>query len=174
MSGPAGTDTRIKRGLIAVGNAAELQAERTDPYFVDTPAFWLALAISPPIAALLGIRDRADRQRQDGQGLVTDGHALVALIEGRSATTSEGAVDLAIEKFLDKASRARQHLDGLALEDLDRSTTILENLGQALLVELAIRLVAPDDARLAAMNQNIQDRLEEFVAALDGLDRDSQ
>jgi hypothetical protein len=39
---------------------------------------------------------------------------------------------------------------------------------------LAVRSIAPDDGRLAAMNQAIEDRLEEFVAALDGLDRSSQ
>jgi PKD repeat protein len=172
--GANGSDTRIKRDLIAVGSAAELLAERQDPEFIDTPAFWLTMAISPPVAVFLGIRDHVDRQRQDGQELVTDGHALVALIEGRAATTSEGAVDLAIEKFMDKGTRARHRLDGLALENLDRSSTIAEDLQRALLVELAVRSVSPDDTRLTAMNLAIQDRVEEFASAIDGLDRATQ
>ena len=174
VSGPNGTDTRIKRDLIAVGAAAELQADNQDPEFVDTPAFWLSMAVSPPVAAFLALRDHLEKRRQDGQAVTEQGHGLVTLIQARKAGTGPGAVDLAIEAYLDQATRARHRLDGSARDNLDQSTGIADDLRRLLLIEAVVSVVNPDGSRLAAMNQAIEERLTDLTSALDGLDRSTQ
>ena len=174
VSGANGTDTRIKRDLIAVGSLAELQADNQDPEFVNTPAFWLSMAVSPAVATFLALRDHVDRRRQAGQGVATDGHGLIALIQARRAGTGPGAVDLAIEAFLDGATRARHRLDGSALDHLNQSTGIVDDLQRLLLIEAIVQKVNPDGARLTAMNQAIEERLGELASALDGLSRETE
>ena len=174
VSGANGTDTRIKRDLIAVGSLAEIQADNRDPEFVNTPAFWLSMAISPAVATFLALRDHVDRRRQAGQGVATDGHGLVALIQARKAGTGPGAIDLAVEAFLDGATRARHRLDGSALDHLNQSTGIVDALQRLLLIEAVVQKVKPDDGRLTAMNQAIEERLGELASTLDGLSRETE
>ena len=174
VSGADGTGSRIKQDLIAVGTLAQLQATRQEPAFVDTPAFWVAAAVSPPLAAFLAARDRIESRRQDGQGLLDAGHGLLALVGARDDGTSPGAMSLAIEAYLDKAGRARSRFDGPAQARLDRSTGIAADLQRLLMIEALVRNVSPDDARLTAMNQAIEDRLQDFSATLEGLGRDTQ
>jgi hypothetical protein len=174
VTGPNGTDTRVKQDLIAVGSLAELQADNQDPEFVNTPAFWVTMAVSPPVAAFLALRDHVDRRRQSGQGMVNEGHGLVSLIEARKTGTGPGTVDLAIQTFLDSATRARHRLDGSALDNLDQSTGIAEDLRRLLLIEAVVGTVKPDDPRLTAMNEAIEERLGDLGSALGGLDRSTQ
>ena len=174
VTGVNGTASRIKPDLIAVGTFAQLQAQRQDPPFAETPAFWVAMAVSPPLAVVLAIRDRVERRRQDGQGLLDAGHGLVALIAARNAGTLPGAMDLAIEAYLEKSRSARGGFDGRALTSLDSSTSIAEDLHRLLMVEALVSRVSPDDARLQQMNAAIEERLQDFSAALEGLGRDTQ
>lgn len=174
VAGANGTGSRIKQDLIAVGPLAQLQATRQEPAFVDTPAFWVAAAVSPPLAAFLAARDRIESRRQDGQGLLDAGHGLIALIGARDDGTSPGAMSLAIEAYLDRAGRAHGRFDGPAQERLDRSAGIAADLQRLLMIEALVRKVSPDDTRLTAMNQAIEERLQDFSAALEELGRDSQ
>ncbi len=128
------------------------------------------MAVSPAVATFLALRDHVDRRRQAGQGVATDGHGLIALIQARKAGTGPGAVDLAIEAFLDGATRARHRLDGSALDHLNQSTGIVDDLQRLLLIEAVVQKVNPDGARLTAMNQAIEERLGELASALDGLE----
>ena len=172
--GPDGRDTRIKQNLIAVGSIAEFQAEHQDPAFTNQAAFWLTLAVSPPLAAFLAIRDHVDRQREAITSTTDQGHTLATLIATRNASTTPGAVDLAIESFLDAASRFRHRLDGTALENLDRSTSLLADLRRILLFETALNQVDPNDPRLSDLGQQVTDRLDEFNAAIDQLGASGQ
>ena len=167
--GPDGRDTRVKENLIAVGSIAELQAENQDPAFTDQPAFWLTLAVSPPLAAFLTVRDHIDRQRVAITSTTDQGHALSTLIVARNTTTTAGAVDHALEAFMNTASRFRHRLDGSARDNLDQSTSVLAGLRNTLLFEAAVRQVDPNDPRLTDLGQQVTDRLDEFNAALDQL-----
>jgi hypothetical protein len=174
VSGAPGTDTRVKRDLIAVGTAAELKADNQDVEFLQTPAFLLTLAVSPPLAAFLAVRDHIEQRRQAGQEVVSDGHGLGALILNRRSGGSVTATDLAIESFLNSATRARHRLDGNALDHLDRSTGIAGELRNLLLMEALVSRISPDDTRLTAFNQAIEGRVQEFVSTLDGLGRSTE
>lgn len=167
--GPDGRDTRVKEHLIAVGSLAELEADNQDPEFVDQPAFWLTLAVSPPVAFFLALRDHLDHDRRAITDTTDEGRALVKLIEARNASTTPGAVDQALEAFLDGTTRIRHRLDGNALEHLDQSSSIARDLRDLLVAELALRTADPNDPRLADLGQRILDRVDEFNAAIDQL-----
>ena len=167
--GPDGRDTRVKSDLIAVGSIAEAQAERRDPSFTDQPAFWVALAVSPMIAGIIALRDTLDRNSSAVTTLADDGHQLAALIAVRNASTTAAQVDAAIEAFNNQAARLRHRLDGSALANLDRSTTVLGQLRHLLLFEAAVSQVDPNDPRLTEAGQQITDLLDDFNAALDQL-----
>ena len=168
--GPDGRDTRIKENLVAVGSLAELQAENQDPAFTDQPAFWLTLAVSPALAAFLAVRDHIDRQRSAITSTTDQGHALANLIVARNTATTAGAVDHALEAFMDTAARLRHRLDGSARDNLDQSTSVLAGLRSVLLFEAAVRQVDPNDPRLTDLGQQVTDRLDEFNAAIDQLE----
>jgi PKD repeat protein len=168
--GPDGRDTRIKENLIAVGSIAELLAENQDPAFTDQPAFWLTLAVSPPLAAFLAVRDHIDRQRSAITSTTEQGDALATLIVARNTTTTAGAVDLALESFMNAATRFRHRLDGSARDNLDQAASVLSGLRDILLFEKAIRQVDPNDPRLTDLGQQVTDRLDQFNAAIDQLE----
>ncbi len=174
VSGEPGTDTRVKRDLIAVGTAAELKADNQDVEFIRTPAFFLTFAVSPPLAAFLAVRDHIEQRRQSGQGLVAEGRDLGILILNRRSGGSVTATDLAVDAFLNSATRARHRLDGTALDQLDTSTGIAEDLRNLLLMEALVSRISPDDTRLTALNQAIEGRVQEFVSTLDGLGRSTE
>ncbi len=83
-------------------------------------------------------------------------------------------MDLAIEAYLDKAGAARSRFDGPAQASLDGTTATAVDLQRLLMIEALVRRVSPDDSRLTAMNEAIQERLQDFATALEGLGRTTQ
>ena len=105
--------------------------------------------------------------------LVRNGRALSALVEARDPDTSVGALDLAIERFLEDALTARRRSDPTVSDLLDRSTGALDGLRQALLLESVLRQGDPTGERLGSVAADVQERLQEFIASIEALDRAS-
>ena len=103
--------------------------------------------------------------------LVRNGRALATLVEARDPGTSVGALDQAVQRFLSDAVTARRRSEPTVIDLLDRSTGQLHGLRQALLVEAALRQGDPTGERLADAAADIQERLQEFIASIEALDR---
>ena len=61
-----------------------------------------------------------------------------------------------------------------AQTSLDRTTATATDLQRLLMIEALARRVSPDDSRLTAMNEAIEERLQDFATALEGLGRATQ
>jgi hypothetical protein len=105
--------------------------------------------------------------------LVRNGRALAALVEARDPETSAGALDLAIERFLADALTARRRTDPSVADLLGRSTGSLDGLRQALLLEAVLRQADPTGDGLGHVAADVQERLQEFIAAIEALDREA-
>jgi PKD repeat protein len=170
--GGNGHDTRVKEDLIAVGPRAQLAAARQTS-ITDEPIWWVSLAISPWVAGAWLV---ADRLRDPGVTLpevVRNGRALAALVEARGPETSVGALDLALERFLSDALIARRRAEPAIADLLDASRTRLDGLRQALLLEAVLRRADPSGEGLDQAVADVQERLQEFVAAVEALDRET-
>jgi PKD repeat protein len=170
--GGNGHDTRVKEDLIAVGPRAQLAAARQTS-ITDEPIWWVSLAISPWVAGAWLV---ADRLRDPGVTLpevVRNGRALAALVEARGPETSVGALDLALERFLSDALIARRRAEPAIADLLDTSRTRLDGLRQALLLEAVLRRAEPSGEGLDQAVADVQERLQEFVAAVEALDRET-
>ena len=170
--GADGHDTRIKEDLIAVGPAAQLAAGRGS--VTDEPAWWVALAISPWVAGAWLMADRLGQPEVTLPQMVRNGRALATLVEARDPTTSVGALDLAVQRFLSDALTARRRSEPTIADLLDRSSSRLDGLRQALLLEATLRRADPTGAGLAEATADIQERLQEFIASIEALDRRSK
>ena len=168
----AGHDVRAKQDLIAVGSTAQLRAARQTS-ITDEPIWWVSLAVSPWVAGAWLIADRLGQSGVTLPQLVRNGRALSALVEARDPDTSVGALDLAIERFLEDALTARRRSDPTVSDLLDRSTGALDGLRQALLLESVLRQGDPTGERLGSVAADVQERLQEFIASIEALDRAS-
>lgn len=170
--GPDGHDTRVKQDLIAVGTAAQLVAARQTS-ITDEPIWWVTLAVSPWVAGAWLVVDRLGEPDVTLRQLVRNGRALAALVEARDPETSVGALDLAIERFLADALTARRRSDPTVADLLDRSRGSLDGLRQALLLEAVLRQADPTGDGLGQVAADVQERLQEFIAAIEALDREA-
>ena len=168
--GTEGSDTRVKQDLIAVGAAAQRAADRQRS-ITDEPGWWVALIVSPWVAGAWLVADRLAQPDVTLPQLVRNGRALATLIEARDPETSIGALDLAIERFLSDALTARRRSEPTVADLLDRSTDRLDGLRQALLVEATLRQADPNGEGLGSIAADIQERLQEFIASIEALDR---
>ncbi len=168
--GADGHDTRVKQDLIAVGPAAQLAADR-QASITDQPVWWLTLAVSPWVAGAWLLVDRLGETDVSLPQLVRNGRALATLVEARDPDTSVGALDLALERFLTDALIARRRSDPTVADLIQRSSDRLDGLRQALLLEAVLRRSDGTGDRLTQVAADVQERLQEFVAAIEALDR---
>jgi PKD repeat protein len=171
--GEDGHDTRIKEDLIAVGPAAQLATAR-QMSITDEPVWWLSLVISPWVAGAWLVADRLQDPDVTLPELVRNGRALAALVEAREPETSVGALDLAIERFLSDAHIAQRRSDPTIADLVGASTARVDGLRRALLVEAALRQADPTGEDLGQVAADIQEQLQEFIAAIEALDRESE
>ena len=68
---------------------------------------------------------------------------------------------------------ARRRSDPTVADLIDASTARLDGLRQALLVEAALRQADPTGEGLGQVAADVQERLQEFIAAIEALDRES-
>ena len=76
-----------------------------------------------------------------------------------------------MQRFLSDALTARRRSEPTVSDLLDRSTSRLDGLRQALLLEAALRQADPTGEGLAEAAADIQERLQEFIASIEALDR---
>jgi hypothetical protein len=167
-----GHDTRIKQDLIAVGTAAQLALGRQSSV-TDEPAWWIALAVSPWVAGAWLLADRLGQSDLTLPQLVRNGRALATLVEARDPATSVGALDRAIERYLTDALTARRRSDPTVTDLIDRSTSRLDGLRQALLLEATLRRADPSGEGLGQAAADVQERLQEFIASIEALGREA-
>jgi len=168
----AARDTRVKTDLIAVGPVAQLRASRQTSV-TDQPLWWVSLAVSPWIAGAWLVADRLQQPGVTLPELVRNGRALATLIEARGPDTSVGALDVAVERYLTDALTARRRTDPTIGDLIDRSRTRLDGLRQALLTEALLRQGEPTGERLSQVAADVQERLQEFIASIEALDRET-
>ena len=169
--GADGHDTRVKQDLIAVGSAAQLAAAR-QASITDEPVWWLTLAVSPWVAGAWLLADRLGEADVSLPQLVRNGRALATLVEARDPETSAGALDVAIERFMTDALIARRRGDPTVADLIERSSTRRDGLRQALLLEAVLRRSDAPGDRLTEVAGDVQERLQEFIAAIEALDRE--
>ena len=169
---PEGHDTRVTEDLIAVGPAAQLAAARQTSV-TDQPIWWVSLAISPWVAGAWLLADRLGQPGVTLPQLIRNGRALAALVDARSPETSVGALDLAIQRYLSDALIARRRSDPSVSDLIDRSSTRLDGLRQALLLEAVLRHSDPTGDGLGDVAADVQERLQAFIASIEALDRAS-
>ncbi len=168
-----GSDTRVKRDLIAVGNRAELLAQRQPPSVTDSPAWWVTLAVSPLAAGIWFLQDLQQGHRDDLRGLAQTGRTLSALVAARGSGTQTAALDLMIERYLQEAVVAHRRADSIQSDLIDRSTGAVEGLREALLLEGLLQTVDDSDAERGGVEGAIQDRLDELNATIDAIEGDA-
>lgn len=173
VSSEGGSDTRVKRDLIAVGVRAQLQAELEEPSVTDNPAWWVALAVSPLAAAIWYLQDQQQGHAADTRSLVRTGRVLAALVQARGTETSAGALDLVVERYLEEALLARRRADPIQADRIDRSTAAVDGVRQALLLDALLQSAGASDTELGDVRGAIQDRIDELTASLDALEAES-